>query len=411
MKITLVCHDIPYPPNHGARVDMWRRIKAFSCLGAKLQLICWFNDPPKDEEVAEIKKYVRQVYFIPLKHTLISLLFRMTDLPFYPLEVTSRILRGKNFSTLLSDVCAFTPDVVFLDGIHGGEVAAKLSKHLNVPMVTRSHNIEHLYYRRLLTSATGLSKLKRYLSLTNLESYEKYLLKNSAFFFDISADDLKFWKTQGFTNGRYLPPIVEFPEGKRLEKSCDELSTMPVYDILFLGNLCTNNNVAGIIWFITQVMPIIRSAFPTVTVLIAGSNPVKKVRQLCEEQEGIHLSINPVSSMEVYKSGRVLINPVSTGSGVSIKSLEMLVSGRPIVSKPQGIAGLPEDIKQYFKIAADAPSFGAAIIKLLSNYQTINVEQKLLESLFGFKKIEGVMSEMKSLATKDDEVYENSRGN
>lgn len=398
MKITLICHDIPYPPNRGARVEMWRRIKAFSNMGVELQLISWFSEPLRPEEITEIKKYVKEIYLIPFKHTLWSLAYRAIDLFYYPLEVTSRIVRGKELSTLLSDVRVFHPDVIWLDGIHGGQLAAKLSKNLNVPLITRSHNIEYLYYSRLLASTTDFtSKLKRYLSVFHLEIFEKELLKKSVLFYDISVDDLKFWQNQGFKNGRYLPPIVEFPQYNDLEEVCDEITANPVYDIVFLGNLKVDNNVAGIVWFITQVFPIIRSALPTVKVLIAGSNPVKRVKQLSEEQQGVYLSINPASSLAVYNSGRVLINPVLTGSGVSIKSIEMLVSGRPIVSTPQGIAGLPEDVRKFFKIAVDAQSFGEEIVRLLSTPLKMNIERELVESLFGCQVIEGVVSDIKSL--------------
>ncbi|ARV61299.1 glycosyl transferase [Nostocales cyanobacterium HT-58-2] len=398
MKITLICHDIPYPPNRGARVEMWRRIKAFCDIGVELQLISWLSEPLRPEEITEIKKYVKEISLIPFKRTLGSLARRTIDLLHYPLEVTSRIVRGKEFRTLLQDVRMFHPDVIWLDGIHGGEVAVKLSKDLNVPLITRSHNIEYLYYRRLLASTTDLtSKLKRYLSVSHLESFEKDLLKNSAFFYDISVDDLKFWHSQGFKNGRYLPPIVEFPKDNYLEQVSDEIKTNIVYDVVFLGNLKVDNNVAGIVWFLTQVFPIIRSALPTVKVLIAGSNPVKKVKQLCDEQEGVYLSINPASSAAVYNSGRVLINPVLTGSGVSIKSIEMLVSGKPIVSTPQGIAGLPEEVTKFFQIAVDAQSFAEEIVKLLSTPTKVNVERQLLESLFGPQVIQGVVSDIKSL--------------
>lgn len=397
MKITLVCHVMPYPPTHGGRVDQWRRIKALSALGIELQLITWVSDTPKQEEIAEIEKYVKKLNIIPFKSTPSAVIRRLLDLFRYPLEVTSRIVRGKEFTSLLSDVRVFNPDVIFLDGIHGGLVAAQLSDCLKVPTITRSHNIEHLYYRRLVASATGLNKVKRYLSLSNLESYEKKLLKNSAFFYDISADDLKFWQRQGYTNGRYLPPIVEFPEDDSLENHSQEKSANTAYDIVFLGNLNSENNVAGIAWFLTQVVPDIRSVLPNITVLVAGSSPVKRVRQLCEEQKGVYLTINPLSAVDVYKSGRVLINPVLTGSGVSIKSIEMMVAGRPIVSTPQGIAGLPEEVRQYFKIAEDAPSFATEIIRCLSTTEKASIERELLELLFGYKVIEGVLSDIKSL--------------
>ena len=399
MKITLICHDIPYPADRGARVDIWRRIKAFSNIGVELQLVSWFSHPPAPDEIAEMEKYCQKIYLIPFKHTIISLARRGIDIFAYPLEVTSRIVRGKELSGLFSQVRVFNPHVIWVDGIHGGHIGAKLSENCQVPLVTRSHNIEHLYYRRLLASTIDLKgKLKRYMSISNLESYEKKLLRNSVFFYDISADDLKYWQDHGFTNGRYLPPFIEFAEDNNLQAIGDKINSDPVYDVVYLGNLHANNNVAGVIWFITQVIPIIRSTLPNMKILIAGLNPVKKIRQLCEEKK-VKLSINPVSSAEIYQSGRVLINPVLIGSGVSIKSIEMLTYSRAIVSTPQGIAGLPEEVKQYFRIAEDAQSFAAEIISLLSTNQKFKVDFRLIESVFCSKAIEGVVMDLKSIAS------------
>lgn len=397
MKMTLVCHDIPYPAIHGGRIDMWRRIKAFSKIGVELQLICWFNQAPHYQELTEIKKYVSSTYFIPFKYSLQAKTCRLFNLFRYPLEVTSRLVRGQELHHLFSQVNAFKPHIIWLDGIHGGDVASKLSHHLDVPIVTRCHNIEHLYYRRLFTSAIGTSKIKRYLSVSHLEKYEKSLLTNSLLFYDISPEDLNFWKSQGFRNGRYLPPLMEFNKFHQINKNYQKNKLYPQYDIVFLGNLYSNNNVAGIIWFLTEILPEVRSQLSNIRVLIAGAKPIKKIIQLCEDIDGVHLSINPPSSTEIYNSGRVLINPVLTGSGVSIKSLEMLMAGKPIVSTPQGIAGLPFSTQQYFKIASDSQSFAAAIVNVLSNNRKINIEEKLLESIFGTQVIQEVVSDIKSL--------------
>ncbi|MEM9924816.1 MAG: glycosyltransferase [Cyanobacteria bacterium P01_D01_bin.50] len=397
MKMTLVCHDIPYPAIHGGRIDMWRRIKAFSKIGVELQLICWFNQVPHYQELTEIKKYVSSTYFIPFKYSLHAKTCRLFNLLRYPLEVTSRLVRGQELHHLVSQVNAFKPHIIWLDGIHGGDVASKLSHHLDIPIVTRCHNIEHLYYRRLFTSAIGTSKIKRYLSVSHLENYEKSLLANSLLFYDISPDDLKFWKSQGFRNGRYLPPLIEFNKSHYIDKNYHNNNVYPPYDIVFLGNLYSNNNVAGIIWFLTEILPEVRSKLSNIRVLIAGSKPINKIIQLCEDIDNVNLSINPPSSTEIYNSGRVLINPVLTGSGVSIKSLEMLMTGKPIISTPQGIAGLPLSTRQYFKIADDTQSFAAAIADLLFNYRKINIEEKLLKSIFGTQVIQEVVSDIKSL--------------
>ncbi len=408
MKITLIAHVMPYPPFQGVSIDIWRRLKAFADCGVKLQLISWIDHPPKPEELEEIQKYTQQIYLIPFKRTPVSLTRRIIDLFSYPLEVTSRIVRGKELSTLLAQVKAFYPDVIFLDGIHGGEVATYLSKTLNVPMVTRSHNIEYLYQQNLLVSSWGWNKLRKQLSLTNLESYEKNLLRNSIRFYDISIDDLRYWEEkQGLINGRWLPPLIDISENKTSDSLPKQPSNDFTYEIIFLGNLHSENNVAGVIWFLTEVMPAVRLQLPSVKVLIAGSAPVNKIiKQLCNETAGVDLEINPPSSAEVYSSGRILINPVSVGSGVSIKSIEMLASGKPIISRSQGLAGLPQELHQYFTIADNVESFVEKIVEYLSNPIKVNIEPKLLDSFFGSQVIKEVVSELEVLL-RNNEAGEN----
>lgn len=406
MKITLICQEIPYPAVHGSRIDIWRRIKAFADRGVELQAIFWwFGTEPTGEEIAEIHKYVSKVHLIKIEQTLISRMRRITDLLFYPLETSSRLIKGEKLDNLIDQVRQFSPDVLFLDGLHGGATATILSNQLNVPIVTRSHNIEHIYAKRMLNAAIGIKdKFRRYLAILHLEQHEKQLLKNSALFYDVSADDLKFWQNLNFTNGRLLSPIVEFPpQPQEIDRSREILKS---YDLVFLGNLNTENNVAGVIWFLTEVLPIIHDRLPEVTVLIAGLNPVNRIIQICEKTERVSLSINPRSASDIYQSGRVLINPILTGSGVKIKSIEMLTFAKPIVSTSEGVSGLPPTVKEFFKIANTPATFADAAIEFLSTKSVFpTIDRQLLESYFGSEIINHVITDLELIAGADGKPF------
>jgi polysaccharide biosynthesis protein PslH len=401
MKITLICQEIPYPPIHGSRIDIWRRIKAFADRGVELQAIFWwFGTEPSAEDLAEIHKYVHKIHPIEIEQTLVSRLRRIPDLLVYPLETSSRLIKGQKLADLIDQVREFSPDVIFLDGIHGGPIATNLSQELNVPFVTRSHNVEHIYAKRMLKAAISFKdKFRRYLATLHLEKNEKTLLKNSAFFYDVSADDLKFWQDLNFDNGRLLSPMIEFaPEASEVDNSNNTVN-FEAYDLVFLGNLNTENNIAGVIWFLTKVLPLIHKQLPQTTVLIAGLKPVDRIIQICEKTEQVVLKINPVSAIDTYRSGRVLINPILTGSGVKMKSIEMLTFGKPIVSTTEGVSGLPPMVKQYFEIADDPVTFANATIEFLSTDRTIpTIDQQILEAYFGSETINKVIADLKSIA-------------
>jgi glycosyltransferase involved in cell wall biosynthesis len=384
--------EIPYPPIHGGRVDVWRRLKALSELGVDLQLVCWTKTAPKPEDIAVIKQYIQYFYPIVYKRDLLASLRRFVDLFSYSLEVSSRILRGKDWDNLLTAVKIFHPDVLMADHVHSGIVTLPLSKKLEVPMIVRSHDIEHLHYRYLMKTAKGYRKMARFLSQNHLESYEKNIFRQSLAFYDISSDDLAYWESQGFTNGYLLPPLIEFQDQ---DISTASKAVKTTYDVVFLGNLVAENNVAGVVQFLKEVLPILQQKLPNIKVLIAGSNPTFEVIDLCDElKSNVDLKINPPDAFEIYQLGKILINPVWIGSGVSIKSIDMLAAGKPIVSYPKGLGGLPEEVKKYFRIAQDSPSFAHEIFQCLTTAQYEIPEREFLESILGFKVIQDFIDQL-----------------
>src|SRR5688572_25907548 len=42
-RLTVVCQEVPYPPNHGGKLDLWNLIRGLHNQGLSLQLVCWFR--------------------------------------------------------------------------------------------------------------------------------------------------------------------------------------------------------------------------------------------------------------------------------------------------------------------------------------------------------------------------------
>jgi polysaccharide biosynthesis protein PslH len=398
MKITIVSMEIPYPPNHGGRVDIWRRIMALSHLGVDIQLVCWGYSLPSADDSAVIQKHVVDFYPILYKKDIFALGKRAIDYLKYPLQATSRIVSGAEKNSLFQRVRGFSPDVIMADHVHCGLIAQELSQLLDKPYVVRSHDIEHLHYGYWLKSAQGLSRLKLLLSLWHLKAYEFSILTESQAFYDISTDDLEFWHTQGLKNGRFLAPLIDGLERKDSAEVQDTEEPDLSYDVVFLGNLRTENNVAGVTWFLQEVLPKIVLRKPDVRVLISGSQPVQSLIDLCSKLGNVDLKANPVSARKIYQSGRVLINPISQGSGTSIKSVDMLTLDRAIVTLKKGVQGLPQPARKYFKIATDAQSFCDLVCSSLSDSDDCHRDSAEIARLFGYPVIEEFIADLKTLS-------------
>ena len=401
MKITVVALEIPFPPNHGGRVDIWRRLQVLSALGVSIQLVCWSKGELQEDIKCALMEVVETLHLLRFNGTSISSLAkRISFLPRYPLEISSRIVYGENLKKLRSAVEAFHPDLIMIDQLHGCMVGRYLHNHLGVPLVLRSHNIEHLYYKNLYASAQGIRKILRLLSLNGLERIEKATLKECDAFYDISVDDLGYWQSQGFANGKFLPPLInpsdmDYLASLASSKDAKEIGASKSFDVVFLGNLYTDNNVAGIVWFLSEVVPRLKSKIPDIKILISGSNPVKKIVDLCESSDCVTLQANPESASDIYRSGRVLINPMAVGGGVSIKAIDMLATGCPIVTLPKGVGGLPEPAKSLFHIAESADDFAEKICLCLGETNQGIANYELLDSLFGMEPMKAFLQDIK----------------
>lgn len=400
MKLTIIAMEIPYPPIHGGRVDIWRRIEAFKMLGVETQLVCWKAEEPKASDLVKLQDSVNDLQLLDFTgKTFSSFLRRGVDLLQNPLGITSRRLTQEAFDQLSDDVRCFQPDLLLIDGIHAAVLAQQLSVKLNIPYIVRSHNIEHQHRDALFRAATGKQKLSAFLTVRNLKALEFSTLQNALAFFDISVDDLAFWKEEGFENGYFLPPLAHLASQAPQSKVDSE-----TFDLVFLGNLYTDNNVEGIRWFLTDVVPLIQAQKPDLSVLIAGSKPRQSIRELCDRIDGVTLHINPESAAEIYNSGQVLVNPIAVGGGVSIKSIDMLATHKPIVSLDKGIYGLPDSVKSLFYLASDAPSFASRVLDCFSESLTDPEKaqrHQLIDEAFGLPQVALLMQQLQDILARD----------
>jgi glycosyltransferase involved in cell wall biosynthesis len=172
---------------------------------------------------------------------------------------------------------------------------------------------------------------------------------------------MAYWELHGVRHISWLPPLAEAAVSDDAARQEEASSTG---DVVFLGNLTTPNNIRGVEWLLNEIAPLVCARRPGTTFVIAGSNPGEHVRGLCRSA-GAQLLANPLDALAVYKSARVLVNPVRTGSGTQVKAIEMLMTSAPIVTATQGTCGLPPSIKQLFRVANTPQAFADEILAAL----------------------------------------------
>jgi polysaccharide biosynthesis protein PslH len=122
-----------------------------------------------------------------------------------------------------------------------------------------------------------------------------------------------------------------------------------------------SGNVESLIWFLREVAP----KAPAVRVKIAG-NVDSGVRARAPELHAAHRDwfLGRVGDPgAIYANARLVLLPTTAGTGLSIKTVEALSSGLPIIATPQALRGMGDAVRALngVTVAESADAFAQAL--------------------------------------------------
>lgn len=156
-------------------------------------------------------------------------------------------------------------------------------------------------------------------------------------------------------------------------------------NILFIGGFQHPPNEDGVLWFINDVMPLIRAELPGVQFIIVGSQAPRSVLKLQSDDvvvKGFVRDIEPI-----FDSCRVSVAPLRYGAGVKGKVTQSLAWGLPVVATPVAAEGIGMVDGDNVMIATDAADFARRVIQV---YRDETVWSRLSQN--GRRYIEGHLS-------------------
>lgn len=359
-RLVVVCQDTPFPALSGGRLEMWTRLRAWRQLGAELHVVFWTLG--RDEAKLATEALLGMGCSVSALHrerSLWSLIQRR--LP--PLAYSMRPRRS-SYDTLRKRVEGFAPDAIVLEGWPGVLTAWRLATELSCPILYRSQNVEGAYWTDIVAASSPLERVRLGFTARRIERLERAVRRAASVVLDISADDSADAESAGMRGrSRVLPPLWEASS----ERSEAEPSRVADADVVFGGSLWPPHHVEGIRWLILEVLPLVRArAGRRVTVRVVGSRPTADVLRLTDANDVECLADVAEFRSELLR-GKVLVNPVRRSSGVNMKMLELLTSGRPVVSTTAGVRGLSERVRRGVVVADDADEFASAILRQLES--------------------------------------------
>ena len=193
-----------------------------------------------------------------------------------------------------------------------------------------------LNYESASQKARGFWRLIYAREKIRIKNYELYLLKTFPYFTILSVRD-KNWLLKKWQEKYQAPPpeIKILPYG--LEDKYLNYSWRPENkNLVFIGNLNYPPNRQGLELFCRSVWPLIRQNSPTSELIIIGRGREK----LNIRADGVKLIGWLDEPHELMCRQAAFLNPITFGAGVSTKTILALALGLPIISTPNGLAGI-----------------------------------------------------------------------
>jgi sugar transferase (PEP-CTERM/EpsH1 system associated) len=140
------------------------------------------------------------------------------------------------------------------------------------------------------------------------------------------------------------------------------------HTLAFLGNMRYHANVASVLYFVREVMPLLWQQHPRCRLVIVGTDPVSEVRALGRDARitvtGYVKDVRPYLSRAT-----VGVCPIVYGAGVQNKALEFMASGLPVVVSPQVCSGIRAEPGLDLVAAKEPQEWAGALTRLLASPQ------------------------------------------
>ncbi|RZJ82099.1 MAG: glycosyltransferase [Flavobacterium sp.] len=361
MKLLMLSHQVPFPPNSGYPIVVYNTIKGLLKLGVEVTL---FSINPHKEKVDVDDIYdpiFEQVdfhsYSIDTEVNIWGAFFNIFSNQSYNVsrffddeaaKVLENILREKDF------------DVIQFEGIYVVPYLETIKEHSKAKLVYRAHNIAFDVWERLALRE-NFTPRRKYLEFLSrrLKVYETEQINRFHQVFAISEPDRQNILLMGCqTRLAVFPVAIDFDKYK-----ID--STKTSFPTLFhLGAMDWRPNKEGLEWFLDEIWPDIETLNGELRFYIAGKNMQQQFFDY--DSDNLIVEGEVFDAVEFMNSKAIMIVPLLSASGMRVKIIEGMAMQKCIIATSMAAEGINYKNGKDILIANTSGEFYRAILQCLT---------------------------------------------
>lgn len=356
MRFLFVANRMPYPPFRGDKLKIYHLAKELS-KNHELHLITIAETPDDISYVENLKPYFKKIDFVylPKYKSVINTLGGLFNRDPFQLNY----FRSRKFQKLLNSTLSQNQ----YDGIHVQHIRMsqffRNSVNLNNVILDLPDAFSLYWKRRAKNSTNYLNKLFENIEFKRVKKIEIDFVSQFKKVLVCSLEDQFYLESLGLNQVEILENGVD----TNMFKPSD--SAYIPNRILFTGNMDYAPNIDAVVYFTSEIWPLIRREVPEAKFIIAGQRPVPKVLALQSPSVEVTGFIEDLS--KEYAKAHVVVSPLRIGAGTQNKVLEALSMNIPVVTTNVGYTGLKLKRDQGALVSLTPREFANNTIKLLKD--------------------------------------------
>jgi glycosyltransferase involved in cell wall biosynthesis len=244
-------------------------------------------------------------------------------------------------------------------------------------VVLEQHNVESDFFGQFAKEKRGLVKSVATLEWRAARAFEAASLCEVDAAVAISRVDATEFERLAGVQAHVVPQALTY--------QARVSSPVVPAEVGYVGSLAWRPNALGLDWVCGEVWPRVRRAAPELTLSIVGSGLPQgadgPVVPRAWKVDGVR-TLGFVRELAPHEARwSAMVAPVFGGSGVRIKLLESFRAGVPVVTTPDGAAGLDLEDGRELLIAADAQKFAERVVELARSPE---LQEKLRRGAYAY---------------------------
>lgn len=366
MKILLISHILPYPPKGGCPQRNYNLLKECSKTN-EIHMLAFYrkshqaNSSKLQDATSAMKQYCKkiEVFKIPADHNRVLWYLLLFFNLFSPLPYSVWLYSSRRMKKAMIRYL----DTNSYDIVEIGEIGlanyAKLAPE--IPKILIHHNVEsQLLFRRKKFVSNWLAKGYLWLQSLKLRRFERSAGKLFDFQTTVSEGDKK-------TLLKICPQarIAIIPNGVDTDYFMATNDKMESNSLIYVGGMTWFPNYDATMYFIREILPLIRAEIPDIQLHCIGRQVDKKFCEIASDDDSVNIHGFVDDVRPLITRASAFIVPLRIGGGTRLKIVDALSMGKAIVSTSIGCEGLRVTNGKNIIIADSPEDFAGKTVELL----------------------------------------------